>query len=178
MLLFKKNTMAIPCSQERLLQMLQRNVYPCSMIRSVFPIKGLDEPFVGSVRQGKVKLRYEKAWYGGWGLFDKIDKFYKSRVTSPILYGTIVPTEDDRCALVYRFFPDSFLFPFFILWLTGMLYMIVQRGGYFYLLLPLLPLPPFFILTSVYSTCSARTIKVLKELILNACQIDKNKHIK
>ena len=166
MLLFKKYTMDIPCSKELFLQMLECKVYPCSMVRSVFPLDKVDEPFVGSVRRGKIKFRCRKVWSDGVRI---------SRGLQPILHGTIVIAGDDRCTLVYRFFPDSLLFPFFLLWLAGMLHLIIQRGGNFYFLLPLLPLPPFFILTFVYSTCSAQTIKSIKELIQNACQIEKTK---
>ena len=164
MLLFKKYTMNIPCSRERFLQTLERKVYPCSMVRSIFPLYGVYSLLVGMVHSGSVKLRYREEWFDGIRI---------PRAMSPILRGTVIKTGDDCCALVYRFFPDSLLFPFIILCLAGILRMIFQDKGYTYLLLPLLPLFPFFIMTGFYSVSSAQTEKKLNEVIEIACDAGK-----
>lgn len=172
MILFKKYSMPIPCSKELFLAMLQRSVYPCSMVRSIIPIKGiLSETLIGSIKNDRAALRFQIAepWFErlGWKNRSNSNNGFMINGIQPILRGKVISTGNDSCALEYRFFPDSFLFPFMIAWCVGVSYVIWTHKD---LLLPLLfltlsPIVFFFLLTPVYSICTNHTVKLLKDLI-------------
>lgn len=164
MLLFRKYTTDIPCSGERFRATLESKVCSCGMIRSVFPIDDANEPFVGTLRRDKVMLCCRETWGGGMHI---------SRCLQPVLRGTIIGGGDTCCTFAYRFLPDPLLFPCMLLWLVGMLYLILQRSGRYYCLLPFVLLLPCMIMTPIYSICTARIEKQLKAVIQAACETDR-----
>lgn len=169
MILFKKYTINILCTKEQFLQVLQHNVYPCSMARSIIPIKGIhSETLIGSIKNDKVVLRFQIAepWSKCLGWYRRTNGVLFNGI-QPILHGKVISAGNDSCTFEYRFFPDSFLFPFMIVWCIGALSVIWTHKDLLFLLLSLTlgPIVFFFILTPIYSICTNHTIKLLKDLI-------------
>lgn len=154
MVLFKRYSIPILCSKERFLATLQRSVYTCSMARSCFPIDALQtKPLVGSIQNDKVRLRFTETLCDGLLI---------SRGCQPILHGRIISTENDSCVFVYRFFPDSFLLPFLLLWLAGALFVSIRKSNYLLLLSLIFP---YLIAKPIFSICASRMLKQLHNLI-------------
>ena len=154
MILFKKYSVPISCSKERFLQMLQHGVYTCSMARSCFPIDDeITMSLIGSVKNDRLRLRCREIRHDG---------ILIHRGCQPILSGKVIDSDSDACTLVYRFLPDSILFPFITLWLAGMVSLSIRKSNPFFLMA--LPLP-YLIAKPLYAICAGQTLKHLNELI-------------